>query len=182
MTVQHSAITEAQGIHEPKGVSTASSGQVYIADGAGSGDWRYLPHSHCYYDAIGTGTTYTAPTAYTLINPTTAADSAPHAFTHNSAGRLTYTGTDTIDVTVEVSSTFKHSSATLVDIFFKLYKNGTGVTGTEAAMAALSGNYTHTTLRGHFSMATNDYVEVYCKTASGNVVIHAISLSALGHP
>ena len=26
-------------IHEPKGVSGASSGQVYVADGAGSGDW-----------------------------------------------------------------------------------------------------------------------------------------------
>lgn len=182
MTVQHSAITEAQGIHEPKGVSTASSGQVYIADGAGSGDWRYLPHSLCYYDNIGTGTTFTTPSSYTLINPVTSADSAPHGFTHNSAARLTYTGTETIDFTVMVSITLKHSSATLVDTFFQIYKNGTGVTGAQHATAALSGNYTHVSLISHLSLATNDYIEVYGKTASGNIVIHSISITVQGHP
>lgn len=38
MTVQHSAIPDAQ-LHEPKGVANASAGEVYIADGAGSGEW-----------------------------------------------------------------------------------------------------------------------------------------------
>jgi hypothetical protein len=38
MTIQHSAIQDPQ-IHEPKGVATATSGDVYQADGAGSGDW-----------------------------------------------------------------------------------------------------------------------------------------------
>lgn len=181
MTIQHSAIADPN-IHEPKGVAAASSGQVYIANGLGSGAWRYLPHSHCYYDNIGTGTTYTAPTAYTLVNPTTTADTAPHEFTHNSAGRLTYTGTTTLDVTVEAAITLKHSSASFVDTYFQIYKNGAGVTGCVGVTAALSGNYTHVTMRGHFSMATNDYVEVYTKSASGNVIVHAISLSVLGHP
>lgn len=30
-------------LHEPKGVSGATSGQVYVADGAGSGAWGSLP-------------------------------------------------------------------------------------------------------------------------------------------
>ena len=34
----HSAITDPD-IHEPKGVSTAASGRVYMSDGAGSGTW-----------------------------------------------------------------------------------------------------------------------------------------------
>lgn len=34
----HSTLTGAN-LHEPKGVATATSGQVYIADGAGSGAW-----------------------------------------------------------------------------------------------------------------------------------------------
>ena len=38
MTVQHSVITDPD-VHEPKGASTASVGQVYVSDGAGSGTW-----------------------------------------------------------------------------------------------------------------------------------------------
>lgn len=34
----HSALTDPN-LHEPKGVSTANAGQVYVADGAGSGAW-----------------------------------------------------------------------------------------------------------------------------------------------
>jgi hypothetical protein len=38
MTIEHKDIPEA-GLHEPKGASLATSGQVYVADGAGSGEW-----------------------------------------------------------------------------------------------------------------------------------------------
>ena len=38
MTIEHRDIQEA-GLHEPKGVSTATLGQAYIADGSGSGNW-----------------------------------------------------------------------------------------------------------------------------------------------
>lgn len=37
-TVLHSSLTTTD-LHEPKGVAAASSGQVYVADGAGSGAW-----------------------------------------------------------------------------------------------------------------------------------------------
>ena len=35
---EHSQLT-GSSLHEPKGVATATSGQVYVADGAGSGTW-----------------------------------------------------------------------------------------------------------------------------------------------
>mgnify|MGYP003672594646 CR=1 FL=1 len=38
MTVQHKDIPN-DGLHEPKGASTASLGQAYLSDGAGSGIW-----------------------------------------------------------------------------------------------------------------------------------------------
>lgn len=38
MAVEHKDLTGAM-LHEPKGTSTASSGQVYIANGSGSGVW-----------------------------------------------------------------------------------------------------------------------------------------------
>lgn len=44
MTVQHKDIPDAQ-LHEPKGIVTATSKQIYLADGAGSGDWRKIRES-----------------------------------------------------------------------------------------------------------------------------------------
>ena len=38
----HKDLTGAD-LHEPKGVAAASAGQVYVADGAGSGAWSALP-------------------------------------------------------------------------------------------------------------------------------------------
>ena len=40
----HSALTDPQ-LHEPKGVSTAQSGEVYLANGSGSGSWVVPPYT-----------------------------------------------------------------------------------------------------------------------------------------
>lgn len=42
--IQHKDIPEAQ-LHEPKGVSTAADGRVYVANGAGTGSWIRVPDS-----------------------------------------------------------------------------------------------------------------------------------------
>lgn len=39
--IEHSSITDPN-IHEPKGISSASANEVYVADGASSGDWTPL--------------------------------------------------------------------------------------------------------------------------------------------
>lgn len=180
MSVQHSAITDPN-IHEPKGASTASAGMVYVADGVGSGDWKLQPHAYCYYSNIGTGTTYTTPTSYTLINPTTSGDAAPIGFTHNSAGRLTYTGTDTIDISFTATVTLKHSTGAGNDCYFAFHKNGTIDTPSISVISADSTTYMSTTILGHVSMATNDYVELFCKVAAGNIIVHSFKVLAHGH-
>ena len=43
MTIEH-VLIEDPDIHEPKGVATAPLGSFYVADGTGSGDWRYTFH------------------------------------------------------------------------------------------------------------------------------------------
>ena len=177
--VANSTLTDPN-LPEPKGASAASAGQVYVANGAASGTWRYLPHSYCYYTNIGTGTTYTAPTSMTLLNPVTTGDSNPRDFTHNSAGRLTYTGATTLDVTVTVTITLKHSGAA-TDVQFQVFKNGVAVTGTKHVATANSSTYENVTMVSHASMATNDYVEIYTLTASGNVIVHAFSLTVQGN-
>lgn len=40
----HSALTGTD-LHEPKGVAAASSGQIYVANGSGSGTWTTLNYS-----------------------------------------------------------------------------------------------------------------------------------------
>ena len=42
MTVQHAALTQDADLHEPKGANAASNGEVYVADGAGSGSFQAL--------------------------------------------------------------------------------------------------------------------------------------------
>lgn len=37
--VEHSSLTGSEA-HEPKGATTANAGEVYVADGAASGDWK----------------------------------------------------------------------------------------------------------------------------------------------
>lgn len=46
----HASLTGAE-LHEPKGVATAAAGQVYIADGSGSGDWNVVS-----FDSVAAGT------------------------------------------------------------------------------------------------------------------------------
>lgn len=71
-TVQHSALTDPN-LHEPKGVSTAAAGKVYIANGSGSGVWQF-PAGHAYADMYITGgstaQTLAASSAKAKLNPT----------------------------------------------------------------------------------------------------------------
>lgn len=48
MAIEHNVITDAER-HEPKGLSTALNGQVYLARGSDTGAWVYLPVGWGYY-------------------------------------------------------------------------------------------------------------------------------------
>lgn len=71
-TVQHSALTDPN-IHEPKGITTAQEGQVYVADGSNSGDWLF-PSGHAYgelYISAGaTAQTLSSASGTAILNPT----------------------------------------------------------------------------------------------------------------
>lgn len=57
----HKDLTGAD-LHEPKGVASASSGQVYVADGAGSGSWGSAPVTLPALTSAGGNITITAGT------------------------------------------------------------------------------------------------------------------------
>lgn len=72
MTIQHKLIADAD-LHEPKGVASAVSGKVYVADGSGSGSWLYPSgkvHGEIYIDAGATTQALSAGSAYAKLNPT----------------------------------------------------------------------------------------------------------------
>lgn len=64
----HSALTDANGIHEPKGISTATNGQVYIANGASSGNWKHFPTGWGYYQHSGAAQNITTTNTKLIIN------------------------------------------------------------------------------------------------------------------
>jgi hypothetical protein len=67
MAIEHDAIPNAD-LHEPKGVNAATSGQVYVADGVGSGAWT----TKNYYDKVYLSTHYNdldATTSHFLVSP-----------------------------------------------------------------------------------------------------------------
>ena len=67
MAIEHDAIPNAD-LHEPKGVNAATSGQVYVADGVGSGAWT----TKNYYDKVYLSTNYDdldTTTSHYLVSP-----------------------------------------------------------------------------------------------------------------
>jgi hypothetical protein len=65
--VQHSALTGAE-LHEPKGAAAATSKQIYISDGAGSGTWTTWPTGWGFYQDADTATVHTNTAAKLTIN------------------------------------------------------------------------------------------------------------------
>lgn len=109
MSQQHKEIPDAY-LHEPKGVASASSGQVYVADGAGSGSWATpqvsTPKGYgCMYMAAnGTDVATTAfqGSSFKAINDTnmpgcsltwTISDATPYGITQNTTNGYHLIGT-----------------------------------------------------------------------------------------
>lgn len=65
--VEHSSLTDPD-IHEPKGITTALDGEVYIADGSNSGDWGYLPSGWGYYKDDAAAQTFNTTAAKLSID------------------------------------------------------------------------------------------------------------------
>jgi hypothetical protein len=181
MAIEHVNISDAER-HEPKGASTAAENTVYISDGATSGAWETLnPMGSWYYSDIGTGTTYTTPTSYTLMGMATTAGMV-NDFTHNSLGRLTYSGTPDRHVHMAFDVTFKHSTGSGQDCYFAIFKNGVEETGSNIVQAASSAGYQQVAFHWDSMATTDDYYEIYLKTASGNIVVHKAYTFIMGMP
>lgn len=183
--VNHSTLTDPY-LHEPKGIAAASSGSVYIADGAGSGDWT-KQHSHIngYIDFDPTTPAYqhSVTTSYTALDPTfstTLADNFSGAVSPNA--RLIYTGTDDVTAFCNFSFNFKQASGTDYNFELVFYKNGSLMNGGHIIVTAVSGEWRSATLSDMVALSTDDYVEIFIKgssaftldVASASLIIHTV--------
>ncbi len=69
MATEHSAIADPD-IHEPKNVASANSGDVYVADGAGSGSWTEgsgLTYGELFFTGSTIATLTTTSATYVLM-------------------------------------------------------------------------------------------------------------------
>jgi hypothetical protein len=138
MSIQHSVITDPD-IHEPKGVSTASLGEVYVADGAGSGDWSPITLDSntadygAIYTADGVGSADFSQTCWQdLFGPIIVRDTgvtAPSLATFR-AGQIeqyAFSAADKVGFTFHLPHNYKRGT----DLYFHVHwsHNGTAISG-----------------------------------------------------
>ena len=185
MTIQHNVITDPD-IHEPKGVAAAAAGQVYVANGAGSGTWKDKDKglgAWTGFDAATPAYQHTTTTSDTVLNNTVitgANDGFTIVTTPNL--RFTYSGTETITSFVQLSLATKNTSGSNKDVQWALFKNGTELTGSRVIRSLTTGTWGSITLSTVVSLATSDYLEIYTKADAACTVDYAsIQLIIQGH-
>lgn len=90
-TIQHRDIADTES-HEPKNISTATAGQVYVADGASSGEWAKLTPSqldHSDKTTNITGWNLIADSQYTSGSPRAITATTKTLITNNTLGGVT---------------------------------------------------------------------------------------------
>ena len=185
--IQHSAITDPN-IHEPKGITTALNGQMYVADGGGSGDWKFTSghaYGELYISNNSTAQTLAAASGTAVLNPAS-------AWQANGFQNVTLTpasGTITLPQAGEyqlnfwaVFETASISSGAAYNFFYAL--NGTPGTRKVYAKKTSNGVDTlHVHATGFVAASANDIVSMFVGgdgTSSGtNIIIKEAGLSAL---
>ena len=184
MSIQHRDIPEAQ-LHEPKGVSSASTNEVYVANGSGSGAWKTVQkyvNGYVPFDAVTPAYQHSVTTGFTPLNPTFSisevegwvGEASPNA-------RLKYTGAETIVSFTNFTISFKNNSGSSRDLEVVFYKNGSVMNGGHLIVTAVSGEWKHATLTDIGTFSTNDYLEIYVKSdAAFTLDVASASLTAMG--
>lgn len=184
MTTNHASLTDPE-IHEPKNVSTATSGQVYTADGSGSGSWQKQ------FKYIGVGSSYSTASPYvhtlsttdSVLNPTVGViNSSQFTLLSSPNMRLRYDGVEALKGHCTLNFSFRQSDGADRDVQWLLVKNGVPLTGSRMIATCPSAKWVVGSLAYDVSLTTNDYLEVYASSSSGfNSDYAKLYLSIEGH-
>lgn len=170
--VNHNTLTDPY-LHEPKGISTALAGQIYVADGAGSGDWVENSRIFGGYLTFSTSSPYahSVTTSDTVLNPTFST-SVNNGFTGLSSpnARVRYDGTETINASIDASFSIQQASGTARQVEMAFYKNGTELVGSRVISTADSGAWHTISFSFDTTLATNGYIEIFIKASSSATI------------
>ena len=160
--------------------TNGQAGDTLTVDGSGNFVLTGTPHGSVHFYDLVTPYTLTYPSAFTKLAPTTIAGGIPSNVTESTTARLTYTGTDTVPMTVSYSVSLDQTSGADRDLILAIYKNGSATNG--YAVVTTSTGQKHNLSGVHtLNMATNDYVELYILNngGSGNIRLYAMQLNAI---
>lgn len=204
--IQHKDIPDPER-HEPKGVSVATVGQSYVADGAGSGVWRKqvvadmgsgaetegrymtadgvgnviwrsVARGQIYFVDVATPYTISTPTVYTKVDPaTTASALSPVLFTEGTNARLTFTGVLTRHGILSASMSVSQTSGGTRVIQAAIYKNGAKINSSEQVVTTTSSAWSNISLIADTAIAPNDYFEVWALSSSGGGNMQVASMT-----
>lgn len=184
--VNHSTLTDPY-LHEPKGIASAGAGNVYVADGAGSGSWvenhRFIG-AYVAFDATTPAYTHITTTTDTVFNPVFAVAQANGFVGETSPNaRLKYTGSEGINAHIAFNLSSKQASGTSRDVEFSLFKNGVELPGSRTIRTISSGSWGSISVSSYTTLVTNDYFEVKIKADSScSVLVASAFMSIMGVP
>lgn len=165
MPVTHASLTDPE-LHEPKGVSTALAGQIYVADGSGSGDWVENSRIFGGYLTFSTSSPYahSVTTSDTVLNPTFTS-SVNNGFTGLSSpnARVRYDGVETINASLNGSFSIQQASGTLRQVQMTFYKNGSELLGSRVITSAASGEWHTISFSFDTTLSNTNYIEVFVR-------------------
>lgn len=182
--VNHSTLTDPY-LHEPKDISSAGQGQVYVADGAGSGDWvektRFIG-AYVSFDASTPAYVHSTTTSDTPLNPTfTATQNNGFSIETSPNARIKYTGSEDIDVQVIFTVSAKQSSGSEKDVQWSMFKNGTELAGSRSIRTQNNDDWGSISVFGYTGLETNDYLEIKVKAdASCSIDVASAFMSIMG--
>jgi len=185
MTVQHNLIT-GSNLHEPKGVSSATNGTMYVASGSGSGAWEkltttslVLPKGKFYFYNIGSPYTLAHSGSTAKVAPATIASGYASLVTEATSARLTYTGPSTAVLKLDYDVSIKQASGADRDIVIAVHRNGSVIAGSEVIMTSVTGDAHQASGSCLYNASTNDYFEIYALNtgASGDMLFQKVGLT-----
>lgn len=170
--VDHSTLSDPY-LHEPKGIATAQAGQIYVANGTGSGTWVEGHRLVGGYLTFSTGSPYafSATTSDSVLNPVYSL-ATNNGFTGLSSpnARLRYDGSETINAVVDAVFSVTQSSGSPKALQLAFFKNGSELTGSRMIATVANGEYHVITIKFDTTLSTNNYLEVFGKVDSATTI------------
>lgn len=166
MAIEHASIADGDR-HEPKGISTAVSGTVYVANGSATGTWMPADsHIAAYveFDSTTPAYSHSTTTSDTPINPVfSVASSKNFSGATSPNARLVYTGTNVVYGLVTFFASMQNADSQTREVELALYKNGTELGGTRVIRTISPSTWGVVAFTTIVQLSTDDYLEIYIK-------------------